>query len=214
MKAVLALGGVRPGRELLLRETAGAGLILGVDRGAAYLVEAGLLPHRVVGDLDSLDERTVGLLRERGVPIGVYPARKDETDGQLAVDLALEAGAREIVLLAGDGGRPDQVMANYLIMRRAAQSGARARLAAAWGEALVTGSRADFSGWPGRVVSILPLCESLDVGPTRNLSYEVGRPPLGLDHTRGVSNEMTADTASVEILSGWALIFLLNERNG
>lgn len=210
MRAVLALGGDRPGRALILRETEGADLVLGVDRGAAYLTETGVIPDRVVGDLDSLDEGTKAVLAARGVPIDSYPARKDETDGQLAVDLALGLGARDITLLAADGGRPDHAMANYLIMRRAARAGARVRMAAEWGEAMVARGEVELTGWPGRVVSILPLCESLDVGETVHLAYTVGQPSLTPDLTRGMSNVMTADRARVRIDAGWALIFLLN----
>jgi thiamine pyrophosphokinase len=211
MKAALVLGGRPPDPALLARETASADLVIGVDRGVSHVLRQGIIPDLAVGDMDSLPAPELAALRERGVPVEMHPAHKDETDGQLAVDLALREGARELVLLAADGGRPDHEFANYLILRRAAQAGARARIAAAWGEAIVTGGREEFTGWPGRVVSILPLCESLDVGPTGGLAYDVGRPALTLDHTRGVSNLMTGERAFVTIERGWALIFLIND---
>ena len=49
-----------------------------------------------MGDLDSLAREDREVWEEQGVLFQVMPVRKDQTDVELAVDYALEAGAESI----------------------------------------------------------------------------------------------------------------------
>ena len=88
-------------------------LVIAADAGYK---NAGLLGARVnilVGDFDSLG----------GIPDDVdevikLPAEKDVTDTQLAVDLAIERGAEEIVIVGSTSGRLDHTLSTLAILEK------------------------------------------------------------------------------------------------
>lgn len=66
----------------------------------------------LVGDLDSLPAADI----PEGVELIRVPAEKDDTDTQLAVELAIERGAEELVIIGGLGGRLDHTLSNIAIL--------------------------------------------------------------------------------------------------
>lgn len=65
-----------------------------------------------VGDMDSVQSD----VDREGLKIVKVPAEKDMTDTQLAVEIAVEQGAGEIVVVGGLGGRLDHTMSNMSIL--------------------------------------------------------------------------------------------------
>src|SRR5256885_2108000 len=90
--------------------------VVAADGGAFALERWKLLPHLVVGDMDSLGDAGVERMARKGIAVAKFSAAKDESDLELAVAQAIEAGATEIVLLrAPRGGRPDRGTAHPLL---------------------------------------------------------------------------------------------------
>src|SRR6266550_1223547 len=79
-------------------------LVVAADGGAFALERWKILPHLVVGDMDSLGDAGVERLARQGIGVVKFPAAKDESDLELAVTHAINAGAKEIVLLGARGG--------------------------------------------------------------------------------------------------------------
>ena len=63
-----------------------------------------------------------------GVRFEVHPSRKDETDLELALQLAIAEGANDIEILAMLGGRLDQSLANLLLLTRGEWASAQIRV--------------------------------------------------------------------------------------
>src|SRR5579885_1808739 len=113
---IFAGGSYRPGKALF-SVLARADLIIAADSGAATALQYGFTPAFVVGDLDSLDPQLTQQLRQSGSEVLQAPIEKDETDTELAVQLAIEKGATEITLLGALGGqRFDHAIANILLL--------------------------------------------------------------------------------------------------
>lgn len=87
-------------------------LTIAADAGWKNAQMLGVTPQVLVGDFDSLGEPQA----PAGTEIVRVPAEKDDTDTQLAVRLALERGADEIVLIAGLGGRADHTLSTLAIL--------------------------------------------------------------------------------------------------
>lgn len=87
---------------------------LGADRGAWYLMQAGMDFQTVVGDFDSLTkeefEEVISHLEANHVYR--FPPEKDFTDTQLAIKAAASLGADEIRVYGATGGRLDHLLAN------------------------------------------------------------------------------------------------------
>ena len=103
----ILLGGGLSVTPRLLGQLAGA-RVIAADRGVIHASVLGLMPELWVGDFDSAgSELTV---QYRHVPRHIHPAEKAETDGGLAIAVALERGATEVILVAGFGGQADHML--------------------------------------------------------------------------------------------------------
>ena len=83
-------------------------LVIAADSGFDNAVRLGVTPEVMVGDFDSVREKKI----PDGVEIYRVPAEKDLTDTQLAVEVALSRGMRDLVIIGGLSGRLDHTMSN------------------------------------------------------------------------------------------------------
>lgn len=102
MNHTLIVGGGFINPEQLKSELANEPeMIIAADRGGSYLLDVGAFPQVLIGDNDSIPQEALTRLRSAGVEIISYPPGKDETDMELAFNVALSRGAKEINILGG-----------------------------------------------------------------------------------------------------------------
>ena len=182
--------------------------IIGADGGAARALDWGLTPQVVIGDMDSLPDALRDELEARGSRFIEHPRAKDETDLELALTYAVEQGAKEIVVLGALGGRLDHTLANLLLLALPPLDGALVRIVDGAGEVLLVGSRKmiTLQGRPGDLVSLLPIGGDASGVTTTGLAWALQNDRLRFGFSRGVSNEMTAHEARVEVEEGLLLV--------
>ena len=190
--AAVFLDGVYEETAYYLGWSAVADLVVGADGGARFLLAAGVVPHLVVGDFDSLSPAGVAELEEAGVELVRHPVRKDRTDGELAVDEARDRGAREIVL-AGALGALDHTLGHLAVLRRLEAAGVTSRLVAPrlTGRVLIAPAAADLDAPAGTRVSLAPLGGDAVVS-LRGLAYPLDHGTLPADACLGLGNTVTA----------------------
>ena len=117
MLGVVFTGGERP-EALILKKIAGAAQILvAADSGLVAMEEAGIKPDWIVGDMDSLDNPA----RLEKYPAGMvfrFPAEKDLTDTEIAINLLKEKECDKIWIVGGGGGRLDHLFAIRALFER------------------------------------------------------------------------------------------------
>jgi thiamine pyrophosphokinase len=101
--AILLGGDMTPSARL--RSQIRGARVIAADSGMMHAASLGVLPDLWVGDFDSAGSELA--LQYREVPREAFPAEKDATDGDIAVEEAIRRGAREIILLGGLGGQTD-----------------------------------------------------------------------------------------------------------
>ncbi|MFN0190688.1 MAG: thiamine diphosphokinase [Aestuariivirga sp.] len=114
----ILLGGNLSPNPRLFRQIAGARFIA-ADSGMMHAPTLGIKPELWVGDFDSAGSELI--INYREVDREPFPAEKDATDGELAVERALERGATEIILLGGLGGQADHAAAHLGMILALAQ---------------------------------------------------------------------------------------------
>ena len=181
--------------------------LVAADGGARHCLALGRNPHALVGDLDSVTPQLVAQLTAQGVKVERYPAEKNMTDLELALEHALAAGASEIVLLGALGGRLDQALANVLILAQRDWP-VPVRVLEAEESALVMhgGETITLDAAVGHTVSLIPLSEEVTGITYTGLRYPLTDATLRLGSTRGISNEVAATPATVHIATDIALI--------
>ena len=179
----------------------GAELIVCADTAYRQALEAGITPDAVIGDFDHGD----GQPAKSGKVIRV-PSEKDDTDTMLCIKYAIGAGAEEIVIAGGIGGRLDHTIANIQSLAYAASRGVSAVLTDGRNEARILSGLARFPKKPGFYFSVFAYG-----GPCRGVSesgvkYPLRNVGLDSDFPLGVSNEITEDFADIEVKEGRLLI--------
>lgn len=212
MKTLIVLGGDAPGAEFLKEQVSQADVIVAADGGAQALAHIGVRPDVLLGDMDSLGEGLAQELEQAGVPVLRCAPEKDFTDGQMAVDWALDKGATDITLLGALGGRLDHLLGNVALLLRAARGGAHCEMRDERTRAWAATGLTDIQGDVGDTVSLLPLAGDASARYLSGLQYGTQEPlALPADMPIGVSNVLTAQRARVDI-TRWALIVVTKVR--
>jgi len=185
-----------------IRDLAPADLVIAADSGLMHAQALGVAVHVVVGDLDSVDAAALAAATAAGVAVERHPVDKDATDLELALDAALARGARSVLVVGGHGGRLDHLLANALLL--ASPRFATVRVDARMGRAHVTviHDRAELSGAPGALCSLLPVGGPAVGVETDGLRFALHRETLEPGSTRGISNEFVAPIATVSVTAG------------
>lgn len=90
--------------------------IIAVDGGLAQCYEMGIIPHLLVGDLDSAPTELVK--KYSSVPRLLLPRDKDQTDLEVAIEHERREGSSQIILFGAWGKRIDHSLTNALILGR------------------------------------------------------------------------------------------------
>lgn len=213
MKRILIVGGGDLDRELLRHELAdGPDLVIAADVGGEYLMELGTIPQVLVGDFDSIAPDFIQKMKKAEVELFIYPAAKDETDMELAVDLAITRGATEIRILGGTGGRLDHTLGNIGLLVKAYQKGVAAYLVDLCQELTITDNQIELRGQPGKAVSLIPLTPKVMGVTTKGLKFPLNDAELYFFRTRGIHNEFTGDAATVSLAEGILLLITFSQQ--
>jgi thiamine pyrophosphokinase len=179
--------------------------LIGADGGTRHVLSLGMQPGLIVGDMDSLDEKLRREFETAGVRLDIYPEDKDFTDLELALKHAVEAGYTHILIMGGLGGRFDQMLGNLSLLADPTLEQVDIRMDDGVEEVFFMRKQAVIPGRAGDIVSLLPWGGPVSGVITQGLRWPLQNEVLFSYKTRGVSNEMTADQASIRIHSGLLL---------
>ncbi len=202
VSAILALA--RHARHITRHEAAHDVIVIAADQGWTLAQRLDLEVDHLIGDLDSLDAADLRVAASRDVDIHRHPADKDDTDLALALQLAHELGAIEVVVCDGGGDRGDHAVANLLTVAGWAGRMAATLTTSATTTTMVTRSR-EITGDVGSHVSLLPVFGPVREITTTGLLYALSDDLLSPGSSRGVSNELVAPTARISVGSGTLL---------
>jgi thiamine pyrophosphokinase len=160
----------------------------------------------IIGDMDSAEKTQLEELQETGVAVELYSHDKNETDLELAIQRAVELGPEQILIIAALGGRLDQSLANIALLGDLQLSKIDIRLDDGLEEIILCREYTEIRGSRGDLVSLIPWQGAVTNVQTTNLKWPLHQETLYPDKTRGISNEMTGNRASVSIGSGLLLI--------
>ena len=193
MNVVIALGGELVAGPRIKAALDGAAIVVAANGGCANLERIGFTPNVLVGDLDSIPDATLEELRRAIPEVLRYPARKDATDAELALDEALARGATEITVVGAFGGpRADHALANVLLLAAPSIRGRGVRL---------------LTAEPGDTVSLLPVGDTVAGVTTDGLEWKLDKAALTLGSTYTVSNAAAARQVSVSVGAGTVILF-------
>jgi thiamine pyrophosphokinase len=201
----ILLGGDLTPTDRLMAQIEGTRAIA-ADSGILHAERLGLEVELWIGDFDSTPAETRERLKH--LPRHIHPVEKDKTDGELAVDAAIERGAASLVLAGGLGGQADHALANIMLASRLTRLSVPSLLTTGTEEAypLHPGSF-EVETSPGSRLSIVPLTRLTALAidgvrwPLQDRDVEAGS-------TLTLSNETVAPRVRISLAGGEALLLL------
>ena len=200
---VVLLGGALAVTPRVRADIVGARFVA-ADGGMRHAATLGVTPEIWVGDFDSTPDDLVAAWP--GVERQPYPVAKNETDGAIAVSVAAERGAKDIVLVGALGGeRSDHALMHLLHAVSLAEDGYAIKLTSGEEEAwpLLPGIR-EIDLPKGSLFSILGLSplSGLFIG---NVRYPLNEFSLPFGASRTISNVAEGEVI-FDLRAGRALV--------
>lgn len=199
--ALLFCNGEPPKGAFAKKLAAGASFIAAADGGANIARSCGVVPHLVVGDLDSVKSSTLTWFTSRRRPRTevVHLTRQDNTDLEKALDLFLEWGVTRALLLGATGRRLDHTLGNLSVIWNYTQRIAITVAGDDW-TALPIGTLKQVRAKRGTIVSIIPFgaCSGVTLAGLRYPLTDAEMPVGSI----GLSNVVVRSPFSIRVREG------------
>lgn len=180
------------------------------DRGIHFFAATGMPVNEIVGDFDSADKMELHAFQKNtDILFHAYQPQKDETDTELALQLAIKRGSTEIHILGGTGTRLDHVLGTVHLLGLALQQGIQCFLIDAHNRIRLIGKGSTVlkkEGQYGYYISLLPLTTKVCGVTLTGFQYPLHDGTLETFHALGVSNEIVAQEAVITIEEGIAVL--------
>jgi len=213
MKVVIVANGKPADPDADRQRVPPGALVIAADGGADYCRRLGIAPDVIIGDMDSIDCEPADTRDFENTEIIRHPVRKDATDLELAVRLAIERGADSLIIIGALGGRWDMSLGSLFLPALPELAGIPVTLVDGRQEiVLLTGkTTAAFSGKPGDTFSLIPIDENVSGVTLEGLEYPLANETLPLGSSRGISNVLQNEEATVSVESGRLICVLIHQ---
>jgi thiamine pyrophosphokinase len=211
MKALIACSGEIKDYSYYKKYIHDVNYTIGVDGGAHHLLKLGIIPDVLLGDFDSISKKDFDYFEQMGVNIVKYPAEKDLTDSELAVETAIEKGCDTVVLIGCTGSRLDHTLANVQILKKMLDNGVKGIIVNENNEIMLMKDHLIIEREDDTRISLLPLTDKVTGITLKGFYYPLEDFTLELGSARCVSNEFSEDIAEISITGG--LLLVLKSRD-
>ena len=187
----------------LANEIPTADMVVAADSGFDVALHLGFRVNVLVGDMDSISQVVI----PGDVRVERHPTDKDQTDLDLALELAVGERPSRVIVIAGTGGRFDHELSTSGLLcsdRWAVIDEIDWLSSRGW--AHVVRDRRIVHGDVGATISLIPIGGSATGVTTVGLKWELTDAMLEPGSTWGVSNLMRAPVADIAVDSGCLLV--------
>lgn len=179
--------------------------VICADGGADKLVDTGIVPDLIIGDLDSSEN--YGYFKD--TKITELSVHKDDTDTMHCVQTGLDMGYGEFLLLGATGGRLDHTLANLSVLLYLERNAARGVIADEYTQtSLLRQGDNVINNICGKTVSVMPFACERAVLSYQGMYYPMNMGEVTIDYPYTISNKAVDDTVIVTLHSGEALLII------
>ena len=205
---LLLLDGEEPSKIILEKFAKNASNVIATDGAAAYAHRHNIPLDIIIGDMDSLSKDLRKEFEAKGTRV-IEEAEQQSNDFEKALRFILsESLASDVIVLGIHGKRTDHLLTNFSVMLRLTDSfDSLLAYDNTHEHHFLTEEKHwySFSSSVGTVVSLTPLPEAHGL-TTSGLYYPVKNERMLFGKREGLSNIISAENATVEILKGAVLI--------
>lgn len=199
---VILANGKFPEHPIPLSYLKGASMVVCCDGAAANLIEFGIEPDAIVGDIDSLDEKISSRFAKR-----LFRDSDQETnDLTKAVHWCLERKIDNLIILGATGLREDHTIGNISLLADYSKL-LQIRMVTDTGELIALSCSTGLDTFPGQQISIF------SINPLTEISSEGLKYPLkkmkATNWWMATLNEATGSKCSLSFEDGLLIVYKL-----
>lgn len=192
--------------ERLLSDIGSADFVIGVDRGAYWLLQHGVIPQIAMGDFDSTSVRELGIIKRKVHDIRAFPSEKDATDLELAIDHAISRKPKEVIIYGAVGSRFDHTLIAVNLLEKLLQKNIEAKMRDQYNELFLLQSRRTIYKSPKYKYASVVAYSPKAVVTLRGVLYPVTKHIFYRNSSLGVSNKIVGKQAEIIVHSGIVLV--------
>jgi thiamine pyrophosphokinase len=206
---VIIISGGRFGDPIFFKKKIaeiGDSLIIVCDGGVRHVQQLGIRPDVIIGDMDSIEPAQLTSYSAQGVKVIKYPANKDFTDTELALDYAMGLKPTAIYIWGALGGRLDHTLANVFLLRKGQKAVIKTYLIDEYCEAFIVDKEVAFVDAKGVTVSLFVLSPKAEGISLSGFVYPLKDAVLTMGESLGISNIIDNDHAKITMRAGNLLV--------
>ncbi len=188
------------------RQIEEAGFVISADSGARHCRTLGIVPDIMVGDFDSVSQNDYEALIDAGSKALQYPAEKDMTDSELAVEIAINKGFYRVLLFGATGTRLDHSISNIFLLKKLTDANIDGIIVNETSYVRLIKDEIRLDRVEDAYVTLLPFAGNALGVSTQGLYYPLDDATLEVGSSWGVSNRFTEDTACIKLKQGYLLV--------
>jgi thiamine pyrophosphokinase len=203
--ALVICNGEMPSLKLIAPFLRTKPFIVCADGGANKARPFGITPHLIIGDLDSITQKTRQYFSS--VPVIRNPDQYN-TDLEKALEHLLGIGITAATVIGATGDRPDHTISNFSILLKY-QKKMDVRFFDERCTVEVVRRSVRFRAHTGQQISLVPMGKCTGI-TTTGLRYPLRNESLEPGVREGLSNEATGSTVTVSVKKGPLLLFIIH----
>lgn len=182
-------------------------MMIAADRGLLAFWQLSLCPTHLVGDFDSIDKNVLEEYKnDKKIMVEQLIPEKDDTDTEHALNMAIHAGCKHIVLMGATGTRLDHTLANIHILYKGLENGVHVELLDCHNRIYLIHGETAYKKEElfGPFVSLFPFTGEVKGITIKGFKYPLNNKNLSTQNCFGlcVSNELIESVGTIQIRDG------------
>ncbi len=203
-RALILANGKPPGKRLFKQYLSQSDLFICADGGANTAVNFDVSPDLIIGDFDSVQNKTIRIFNKAKLQ---KLKGQNSTDLEKALTAAIRRKCNEIVVLGATGGRLDHAMGNLSALAKFSHKAA-VKFVDDTGEFIYAGRKIILSAAVGTNISLLPLSRCSGI-VTSGLKWDLKNEALQLGVRESTSNVAVSSQVNIKVRSGDLIIYIM-----
>lgn len=182
--------------------------VICADGGLEKAENLELIPNIIIGDLDSVNEMVLKKYLDMNIELIKYPAEKNYTDMELAIEHAIEKGFNDIILIGATGSRLDHTTANIMMIEKYYNKGVHIKIIDNNNCVQIVSKNMEIYNKKDYFVSIVPITDSIEDISLQGFKFPLNKVDVKRGSTLCISNQITSAKGYITLGKGIALVFV------
>ena len=208
MSAIILGSGNNINPQLFFLEKINIEYVICADGGLNKAESLNIVPNIIIGDFDSVNQKTLKRYIDKNIEIIKYSSEKNYTDMELAIDYAVEKGFKDIILIGASGTRLDHTAANIILIEKYYKQAINIKIIDNNNLIQIVANNMTIPFRENYYVSIIPLSERIEGLTLEGFKYPLDNVIVERGSTLCISNEICENSGVIKLNKGSALVFI------